>query len=145
MENIMMLKEAIKQKHISIGTETIRYEPDYGKLTIKQERSGVIADQNFTTNKLSWKLIRLKTGKLALLAVTSTRQHLVLAGITRAKNCKKVINDICNLWSCKRLNLTAKGISKNNFENLPNSVKSALKGIILSSHENLKTKNNYKK
>ena len=118
MREIMTLRQAIEEKKISIGTEEIKYNHETYQIKLSGKKTGCKEEQVFRTNMLSWKLVELKRGQLALLAVTSTNQFLTLHGERGAKNTPKIINSVCSIWSSEELGLEAKSISKKDLEEL---------------------------
>ena len=90
-QQIMSLKRAIKDNYISIGTELIRYVPDYNEVEAIEKRTGVKENQKFKTNNFSWRLIELKNEQLALIPMEATNQFLTLQGKAGAEKSKKTL------------------------------------------------------
>lgn len=134
-QQIMTLKSAIKENYISIGTELIRYVPDYNEVEVIEKRTGFKENQKFKTNNFSWRLIELKNERLALIPAEPTNQFLTLQGKSGAEKSKKILNCICRkLWSSKSLNLEAKIIDITEYGQMPTSAKKKMKNIWLGEH-----------
>lgn len=134
-QQIMSLKRAIKDNYISIGTELIRYVPDYNEVEAIEKRTGVKENQKFKTNNFSWRLIELKNEQLALIPMEATNQFLTLQGKAGAEKSKKTLNCICSkLWSSKSLNLEAKTVELTDYEQMPASIKEEIKNVWLGGH-----------
>lgn len=134
-QQIMTLKSAIKENYISIGTELIRYLPDYNEVKVIEKRTGFKQEQKFKTDDLSWRLIELKNKQLVLIPMESTNQFLTLQGKAGAEKSKKTLNCICSkLWSSKSLNIEAKIIDITEYEQMPAFAKKKMKNIWLGEH-----------
>lgn len=144
MNEIMTLRKAIEEKHISIGTK-IRYVPDYVEIEVGSLKTGTKGKrQKFKTCELSWCLLELKSGQLALISLDSTKMNLTLCGKQGAKESKKTLNKICSkLWSSSTLGLEAKSLNKKEFESLPKKIKSDFKDIWLGNPETIKMGEEY--
>ena len=53
-QQIMTLKSAIKENYISIGTELIRYLPDYNEVKVIEKRTGFKQEQKFNQILFTW-------------------------------------------------------------------------------------------
>lgn len=144
MEQIMTLRRAIREKRISIGTE-IRYEPDCKEIVnMGYSATGVSKLQTFKRDKLSWKLIELEKGQLALLSSISTLQYLTLKGKNGTRNYKHTLDSISQLWSSSRLDLTARNITKADYEQMSSSITELLGEIWIGTKENAKINHEYR-
>lgn len=139
MKNIMTLRKAIDEKRFVIGKDQVVYEPDYEKSKDEMKVIGhKVGEQNhqyFKKKDISWELIEMKNGQLALLGSSSTDQFLTLTGLNGFKSGTAVLNDICKLWSSQKLDLTAKAITENDYKNIPEeTAKRVLTNIWLGTH-----------
>ena len=143
MEQIMTLRKAIEDKHIFIGTEDIRYEPDYSEVKLTKNKTGCKEVQTFQTSKLSWRLIQLQRGQLALLDVSSKNQNLIMQGKKGTENFKEVLNNVSRLWSSSRLNLVAKSINKKDYEEMSEYDKNTLRQTWIGTREIIRVEEDF--
>lgn len=100
--------------------------------------------QTFETTNISWTLVELKRGQLALIALNPTEQYLTLYGKKGAENSKKVLNTICKIWSSYKLGLDAKCISPTDYKELPKSIKELLINVWIDENVSIKENGEFK-